>query len=283
MWRKVADRARRFPKKWQFEVSAVPPSSRQAPVRDLESPVQTEDPTPGLPAQPTTPTADLEKLKRYFAETAFKTQDARRNSLIALDYYDSDQYTPQERAALTKRRQPPIVVNRIKPAINGIIGVIERGHTEPRAWPRNPDGTDAADVATDILRYIADFNRFKHVKRDCFLDMLVPGTCAALMGVDGDRNVTITQVRWEEHFADPQSRRADFKDARYQGIAKWMYAANASANAGIAGANAFTGALGSGVSALGYLNGGNAFAPGGASSYVQPMVTPSGTGFGIGG
>lgn len=60
-------------------------------------------------------------------------------------------------------------------------------------------------------------------------------------------------------------------------------AANASANAGIAGANAFTGALGSGVSALGYLNGGNAFAPGGASSYVQPMVTPSGTGFGIGG
>ena len=192
--------------------------------RDIESPVQAEDPTPGKPDSAATPTADLEKLKRYFAECAFKTQDARRNSLIALDYYDSDQYTPQERAALTKRRQPPIVVNRIKPAVNGIIGVIERGHTEPRAWPRNPDGTDAADVATDILRYIADFNRFKHVKRDCFLDMLVPGTCAALMGVDGDRNVTITQVRWEEHFADPQSRRADFKDARYQGIAKWMYA-----------------------------------------------------------
>ena len=192
--------------------------------RDIEAPVQTEDATPGLPAQAATPTADLEKLKRYFAECAFKTQDARRNSLMALDYYDSDQYTPQERAALTKRRQPPIVVNRIKPAVNGIIGVIERGHTEPRAWPRNPDGTDAADVATDILRYIADFNRFKHVKRDCFLDMLVPGTCAALMGVDGDSNVTITQVRWEEHFADPQSRRADFKDARYQGIAKWMYA-----------------------------------------------------------
>jgi hypothetical protein len=79
-------------------------------------------------------------------------------------------------------------------------------------------------VATDVLRYIADFNRFKRVKQDCFRDMLVPGTCAALIGVDADLQVTITQVRWEEFFYDPRSRRTDFKDARYLGVAKWMYA-----------------------------------------------------------
>ena len=69
-----------------------------------------------------------------------------------------------------------------------------------------------------MLRFIADFNRFKRLKRDCFLDMLVPGTMAALVGVDGDKQVTITQVRWEEFFYDPQARRADFKDARYLGV-----------------------------------------------------------------
>jgi hypothetical protein len=168
--------------------------------------------------------ADLEKLKRYFSEAAFKTQDARKNSLIAWDYYDSDQYTAEELRKLALRSQPPIVINRIKPAINGIIGVTERGRSDPRAWPRNPGTEDQADAATDVLRYIADFNRFKRVKRDCFLDMLVPGTCAAIVGVDADRQVTISQVRWEEHFYDPQSRRADFKDARYQGVCKWMYA-----------------------------------------------------------
>ena len=60
-------------------------------------------------------------------------------------------------------------------------------------------------------------------------------------------------------------------------------AAGVSANAGLASANAFTGLLGSGVQALGYLNGGNAFAPAGGASSYAPMVTPSGVGFGIGG
>jgi hypothetical protein len=171
--------------------------------------------------------ADLAKLKRYFAEARDLTLVARTNAILAQDYYDSDQFTPGEKAALQERRQAPIVVNRIKPAINGMVGVIERSRSDPRAWPRNPQNTDAADTATDILRYIADFNRFKGNKRDCFIDMLVPGTCAVLMGVDEDRNVTMSQVRWEEFFADARSRRRDFRDARFLGIAKWMYADDA--------------------------------------------------------
>ncbi len=165
----------------------------------------------------------LAKLKRYFTEARDLTQQARTNALSAIDYYDSDQFTGDELAKLQARGQPAIVINRIKPAINGIIGVTEKGRSDPRAWPRNPGDEDSADAATDVLRYIADFNRFKRLKQDCFLDMLVPGTMAALMGVDEDKQVTITQVRWEEFFHDPRARRKDFKDARFLGIAKWMY------------------------------------------------------------
>jgi hypothetical protein len=172
---------------------------------------------------------DLEKLKRYFTEARQLTEQARLKSLQCQDYYDSDQIAPRELALLEERRQPPIVVNRIKPAINGIVGVAERGRTDPRAWPRNPQNTDQADTATDILRYVADFNRFKSVKRDCFLDMLICGAMAVLVGADADKNVTITQVRWEEFFGDPRSRRRDYKDARFLGIAKWMYADDAAA------------------------------------------------------
>ncbi len=173
-------------------------------------------------ATPETP--DLAKLKRYFTESEQLTQDARSNSLRAIDYYDSDQFTREELVRLHERGQPAIVINRIKPAINGIIGVTERGRSDPRAWPRNPGDTDSADAATDVLRYIADFNRFRRIKQDCFKDLLVPGTMAALVGVDPDSQVTITQVRWEEFFFDARARRPDFKDARYLGIAKWMYA-----------------------------------------------------------
>jgi hypothetical protein len=167
---------------------------------------------------------DLTRLKRYFTESEQLTLAARTHSLRAIDYYDSDQFGREELVKLHERNQPAIVINRIKPAINGIIGVTERGRSDPRAWPRNPGNEDAADAATDVLRYIADFNRFKRVKQDCFKDLLVPGSMAALVGVDPDSQVTITQVRWEEFFYDPRSRRPDFKDARYLGIAKWMYA-----------------------------------------------------------
>ncbi|MGI9170758.1 MAG: hypothetical protein ACR2FH_11405 [Caulobacteraceae bacterium] len=170
------------------------------------------------------PPADLAKLKRYFTESRDLTVDARTNALLAIDYYDGDQYTAGELRKLAARNQPPIVINRIKPAVNGIIGITEKGASNPRAWPRGPADADAADAATDALRYIAAFNRFKRLKQDCLADMLVPGTMAALVGADEDKNVTVTQIRWEELFFDPRSRRRDFKDARYLGIAKWMYA-----------------------------------------------------------
>jgi hypothetical protein len=175
------------------------------------------------------PPPDLEKLKRYFTEARQLTEVARLKSLQAIDYYDTDQLTPAEIEALRKRHQPEIAVNRIKPAINGIVGVIERGRADPRAWPREPEKADQADVATDVLRYVADQNRFKQTKSDCFFDMLIPGTMAAIVGVDTDMQVTISQIRWEEFFGDPRSRRKDWLDARYLGVAKWMYADDAAA------------------------------------------------------
>jgi len=174
-----------------------------------------------------TESSDLATMKRYFMEARDLTAEARTDSLRAIDYYDTDQYSKTELVDLEKRRQPPIIINRLKVAINGIIGITEKGKSEPRAWPRNPGETDSADAATDVLRYVADFNSLKRLKQDCFLDMLVPGTMAALVGVDEDRQVTITQIRWEEFFGDPRSRRKDWKDARFLGIAKWMYADDA--------------------------------------------------------
>ncbi len=103
------------------------------------------------------PLPDLAKLKRYFTEARDLTVQARANSLSCIDYYDSDQFTADELGKLNARGQPAIVINRIKPAINGMIGVTEKGRSDPKAWPRNPGDADSADAATDVLRYIADF------------------------------------------------------------------------------------------------------------------------------
>ena len=176
-----------------------------------------------------TPTDDLPRLKRMFEEARDLTQTARTESMTDIDYYDNKQWTADEIRELRKRGQPDIVINRLKPAINGILGVVERGKSEPRAFPRTPKDQDSADLATDTLRFVADFSRFDQLKIRCFKDMLVPGTMAAQVLVNADRQITVEQIRWEEFFYDPRSRREDFADAKYLGIAKWMYADDVSA------------------------------------------------------
>lgn len=168
--------------------------------------------------------ADLAQVKKMFEDAQSLTTDARRESQIDGDYYDGYQWTPEERRALRNRKQPDLVFNHVRTAINGTIGVIKQGNTDPKAYPRNPDDEESADVASKVLRFIADKARFDSLKIDVAKDYLVQGTGACIIGADADLNVTVEQIRWEEFFYDPRSRRQDLQDARYMGIAKWMYA-----------------------------------------------------------
>jgi len=176
-----------------------------------------------LKPQKTTEKDGISYFRSTFDESREMTQDARALSETCQDYYDGKQLTPEERQVLRKRKQPETIDNRVRIAINGVLGVIATGKSEPRAWPRTPKDEDAADVVTDILRFVSDENNFDASKLQCFRDMLVPGTMGAIVEVDDDLKPTITQIRWEEFFYDPRSRRNDLADARYKGIAKWRY------------------------------------------------------------
>lgn len=173
------------------------------------------------------PPADLTKLKGMFEEWRDATERARTLGMTAIDYYHSEQWTAAEKRVLKKRKQPVVTYNHVKRAINGTIGVVERGKSEPRAYPRTPKDEGSADVATDVLRFIAEQNRLNAIKASgngVFWDMLVPGTGAAIVEVDGNLQVTIAQIKWEEFCHDPRSRKLDFTDARFKGVAKWMFA-----------------------------------------------------------
>lgn len=166
---------------------------------------------------------DLAALKRMFEDARDLTYDARKDAQIDDDYYHGYQWTPTERAALKKRKQPDLVFNRVRPAINGTLGVIKQGATDPRAYPRTPQDEDSADVASKALRFVADKNSLDDMKIDLAKSYLVQGTTAVIVEVDEDRQVIIDEIRFEEFFYDPRSRKGDFKDARYMGCAKWQY------------------------------------------------------------
>jgi hypothetical protein len=170
------------------------------------------------------PPPDIARLKRMYGESQSLTSEARLESQKDDDRYHGYQLTRAQKGVLKRRKQPDNTWNYTRLAINGTLGVIKQGATDPRAYPKSPKDEDSADVATKTLRYIADYSRFDALKLDVAYDILVPGTGAGIIEADKDRRVIVRQIRHEEFFYDPHSRRADFSDARYMGIAKWQWA-----------------------------------------------------------
>ena len=164
----------------------------------------------------------LDTYKRLFTEARDKTATAREHSKKWRRYYDG-KIDPELERTLKRKKQPDFVINRVRPGVEGMIGVIERGKTDPRAFPRTPNDEDASEVATDTLRYIADMNRWHQNKLKAFRNFLVEGTAAIIVEVDAKLEVRIRRIRHEEYFYDPYAREADLSDKGHDGIAKWQY------------------------------------------------------------
>lgn len=167
----------------------------------------------------------LENLKVMVENATDLTAEAREASERDRDYYDGYQYTAEEIAELTRRKQPIITTNRIKRKIDGMIGIEQRGRTDPRALPRTPEHMQAADIATQALMFVDDVTRFDAKRSLVFENQLVEGYGGVEIVAEmkrGKMEVVINRLRWEEIFFDPASREKDFSDASYMGVMKWM-------------------------------------------------------------
>lgn len=168
---------------------------------------------------------EIDRLRARFDEARSDEYERFTKAQRDRDYFDGPkQLNSEVRNTLRTRGQPPIYTNRVRPAVNGVLGVLEAGRRDPRAVARNPDDDNSADVATKALRYINDDSKFNDTQIDVAENFLIEGTGAVIVEMDGDKIVPV-QIRWEEFYCDPYSRRADCKDARYMGIAKWKDAA----------------------------------------------------------
>lgn len=202
----------------QTPLAAVP----QAPQLPAVIPAQTA--ARGSLEEAQQPAKSLASLKRMFDDWQWLTQDNRSQALVHEDYFNCVQWTAEERRVLRARKQPDNVFNRVRPAILGTLGIIKQATTLPICKPSEPDDQDSADVANKALVFAAKKSRFANLKVEVSENYFVNGTGAVIIEVDQNHNISPRRIRWEEFFYDPRSRERDFSDARYKGIAKWMYA-----------------------------------------------------------
>ncbi len=168
---------------------------------------------------------ELLGMVREFEDAEHATREARILAQRDRDYYDEKQWTPEEVAALERRGQPAITSNRIKRKVNSLMGLEKQARKDPKAFPRNPDDQQAADAATDTIRYVCEDSRWDDKRSQCAKELAVEGTCAVMIGVKKIKagiDPDIRRVAWDRFYYDPASSEFDFADSAFMGVVIWM-------------------------------------------------------------
>lgn len=165
------------------------------------------------------------ELVDMFESSEDASYEARKLAERDRDYVDNIQLTAEEKAVLRKRKQPEIITNRIKRKVDFLKGFEMGQRVDPRALPRTPRHEQDAESVEQSLRYVADDQRFDHKRSRVWDNLLVEGAGGYRVAVKEARHgvdIIIDRVPWDRMFYDPHSSEADFSDARYLGLVKWM-------------------------------------------------------------
>lgn len=141
-------------------------------------------------------------------------------------YYHGAQWSGEQIEALKKRRQPIVTFNHISRKIDSVVGMVQRLRQDPKAYPTNPQNAAGAEIATQCVRSVLDASRWKYVDPFCAGQAASEGIAGIefklVKGDHGDPDVSVDFIFGDDFFYDPRSFKADFSDARYMGIAKWL-------------------------------------------------------------
>lgn len=167
----------------------------------------------------------LQRLVTWINESDETTQTTRNLAEKSRNYYDSDQWTAAEKSVLAAQKQAATVRNRIKPKMDGLMGMERSNRTTAKAYPRTPKHDRASSAATEAVRFVLDDNDYKQKRSAGFENLIIEGTCGLEVMVEPKKDslkIKINQIMWDRLIYDPHSRRKDFSDARYLGQVIWM-------------------------------------------------------------
>ncbi|PBB75200.1 hypothetical protein CK227_10435 [Mesorhizobium sp. WSM4308] len=171
-------------------------------------------------------TTGLNRRRREFESYATAKANEIDEQRQAWRYYHAAQWTAAQLKTLKDRKQPPITFDRTSRRIDGLVGVVRKLRTDPKAFPKTQQHENSADVATQVVRTVCDQSRFEDIEAECARDGAVHGIGVSELtfqqGDHGDPDFKLEYVDPRSFFYDPRSIKNDFSDARFMGTYKWV-------------------------------------------------------------
>ncbi len=179
---------------------------------------------PGTPATaPRAPEPEdnrdlLRKLTDWWYDARDRHAANRREQDLDSAFYDHEQWTAEEIAALQSRNQAPLVFNKIKIAVDWLIGTERRSRLDWSIKPRGPADTETAKAKQAFIKYLDDVNNAGWERSQAFADACKVGIgwTDEAVTVDPDEAPVLCEYEsWRNVWLDPHSRSLTLKDARY--------------------------------------------------------------------
>lgn len=166
-------------------------------------------------------------LRSQYLDYLFSKEEEIEEQKDSRRYFHGAQLTAEQLRVLQRRHQPVQIWNEVGRKINGIVGLVERMRCDPKAEGCDPKSEEGAQIATESIRSVLDGSQFKTstgywVLLQTAIDAIGGVQLVLQKGDKGDPDVGIYWVIGDEYFYDPRSYQWNFKDVRYEGIAKWM-------------------------------------------------------------
>jgi len=158
------------------------------------------------------------KLLDYWYTALDAFYDNRIEQMLDYDFYDHIQWSEEDRAVLAARHQAPLTYNKIKMAIDWVIGTERRTRIDGVVHPRAEDDVDIAAVKSELMKYLSDTNRVPWARSQAFKDAAIAGcgwTEESIRTDRADEPVMVGHIPWRQMRRDPVSRALDLSDCRF--------------------------------------------------------------------
>lgn len=158
------------------------------------------------------------KVLDYYYSALDAHFDNRLEQMLDYDFYDHIQWSDADRAVLAARHQAPLTYNKIKMALDWVIGTERRTRIDGVVHPRAQDDVELATVKGELLKYLSDTNRVPWARSQAFKDAAIAGcgwTEENIRTNQAGEPVMVKHVPWRQMRRDPVSRELDLSDCRF--------------------------------------------------------------------
>lgn len=173
----------------------------------------------------------LPKLKDFYEQGASASayKQWQQEAKTAWNFYDGQQWTAEERAALQEVGQAPIVINKLASKIDSIAGTEVEARTRIlfRSRSGNVGEEQTARALTDLALYVSEQANLPQEVSNVFKAGLVTGIGWLDVSVENAPEGVRIIAQAEDEMSvvfDPLSRRADLSDSRFVARERWLSA-----------------------------------------------------------